>query len=322
VRTSLAYRLLRKLPEAIRRRVYLREMGFDPDEINGLRFKLAELRWEREQAFRLLHDMYVRRGILDPEQNKMRFSPYSVLPDTALFVAVRDQKVLGTMTLVEDSPIGLPMEDTHPEEIANLRARGGRLAEVGGLAVTEEGRGKGMALMMYNLMFRWASEHRRVAHLAIAVHPSAADYYETILLFERLGPTRQYKSLKEAPSAPCALALGPAVPRFRTLYDRDRSQRATLSPRRNLYRFFCEERIANLELEREMAAPPPWTELELKYFVEQLDARPRGLPLSQGKLLLHHYPFLITVFYEDGRSRTHPGGGKAERPAWSSTPRS
>jgi hypothetical protein len=178
---------------------------------------------------------------------------------------------------------------------------------VGALAVTEEGRGKGIALMMYNLMFRWAHRHRRTSRLAIAVHPSAADYYETILLFERLGPVRLYRTLKEAPSAPCGLDLDAAIPSFRSLYDGDRTAGAAMAPAKNLYRFFCEEPIDVLALpppSGEASAPPTWTELDLRYFVEQLDARPRGLPLTQGKHLLHCYPFLSSVFNDDGSSRS------------------
>ncbi len=279
-------------------------MGFDEREIAAVRFRLASERWEREQAFRLLHDAYVRRGILAPEDNKMRFSPFSVLPTTALFVAVRGQQVLGTMTLIEDTPAGVPMEETHPEEIAAVRAEGATFAEVGALAVSEPRRRKGIALMMYNLMFRWAQRHRGIGRLAIAVHPSAADFYGTVLRFRARGPVRLYASLTDAPSAPLSLDLERAPERFRALYDR----RTDARPSRNLYRFFCDAPFPEIELPpaSHAAAPPEWTRSDLRYFIEQLDARPRGIPAAQGKLLLHHYPFLDAVFHADGTSRSRP----------------
>jgi GNAT superfamily N-acetyltransferase len=317
------YRILETLPASIRRWVYLKELDFDPGELADIRFKLAEHRWEREQAFRLVHGMYIKRGIIDPDHNNMQFSAYSVLPDTAICVAVRGERVLGTMMLIEDSPIGLPMEETHPEEIAALRARGGRIAEVGALAVSPDGRRKGLQIMMINLCMRWASRHRRVSRAAFAVHPRAADFYKTVIFCEPLGPVRPYKTLIQAPSAPLACDLDVFFERSRELYNRDPKVSTATAPTKNLHRFIYAESINGLEVSPEGPAEgvshlPPWTEGDFQYFVEQLDARPRGLPLHQNKLLLHHYPFLHRVLNDDGRSWSavgaRPGASSSLRP--------
>ncbi|HYT32041.1 MAG TPA: hypothetical protein VEO37_05565, partial [Thermoanaerobaculia bacterium] len=188
---------LENLPRPIKRRSYLRHLRFHEGELRNLTFKLAETAEEREQAFRVLHDMYVRRGLLDPSLSGLKLNVFSLLPTTAIFIGIREGRVLSTMSLVEDSPLGLPMEDLYADAVEKVRSRGGRLAEVGALAVGRGARGKGLALQMYNLMFRWAQFHRSVDDLVIAVHPRVRDFYETLLLFDKIGGERRYSSLKD-----------------------------------------------------------------------------------------------------------------------------
>ena len=58
-------RALESPPAPIKRRPSFHHLPFQAAELD-LTFKLAETRDEREQAFQVLHDMYVRRGLIDP----------------------------------------------------------------------------------------------------------------------------------------------------------------------------------------------------------------------------------------------------------------
>jgi len=293
-------RALENLPAPIKRRSYLRHLHFNAAELSNVTFKLAETDQEREQAFRVLHDMYVRRGLLDPRQSGLKLTVFSLLPTTAIFVGMRNGSVLSTMSLVEDSPLGLPMEDLYGDAVEKVRARGGRLAEVGALAVARGARGKGLALQMYNLMFRWAHFHRSIDDLVIAVHPRVRDFYETLLLFGKIGGERRYSTLKDAPAVALRLDLRTSVARYRKIYDSRAELSDASKPGENLYRFFCVEEYPNLRLPfratgGSLAPLPAFPPSQADSFLEREPVDVGSLTPEQRKYLLRQLPKLKSL---------------------------
>lgn len=290
-------RALHHLPRPLRRRSYLRHMRFDAAEVSRIDFKLAETRSEREQAFRVLHDAYVHRGILDPTPDGLRVSAFSTLPTTTVFIGVRQGQVLSTMSLIEDSPLGLPMEELYGPEVRRLRSERHRIAEVGALAIAHDERHRGLNLMMYNLMFRWAHYYRGIDHLVIAVNPRAADFYSTVILFESLGDFRSYTALRGAPAVALELNLRTVISRLRRTYDSAKPAAERPHPADNLYRFFLSDEHANLLLppgagETRLTPPPAW---DSTHAIELLRRHPdqiEGLRPEQRSFLLELYPGL------------------------------
>src|SRR5262245_15291207 len=119
------------------RRSRLKGVWFKNDEVaEGLCYGLGADSHTLDQAFRLQHDQYVARGYMDPHPSGWRLSLYNALPKTRVFVArTRDGEVVATMTLIADSPLGLPMDEIYADELRRLRDDGRDLAEVSGLAI-------------------------------------------------------------------------------------------------------------------------------------------------------------------------------------------
>ena len=143
----------------------------------------------------LVHDGYVHRGIMTPHGAGVRMTPYLALNSSTVFVALESGKVEGTISLVKDGELGLPMEKIYSEEINALRAKGLQLAEVGALSVSLNKRGSGMAFLLNKTMLLAALQLLDVDELVIAVHPDVADFYSGVLLFETMGPVHSYPSL-------------------------------------------------------------------------------------------------------------------------------
>jgi len=276
--------------------LYLRGMRFRRDEIEGVTFKVADSLDDKEAAFQLVHEMYVRRGIISRSEGNSRLSVFHLLPTTTIFIAKRDGQVIGTVSLIEDSPLGVPMEETHPQEILTLRLAGWRFAEVGALAVAAGHRGKGLSLMLYNIMFRWARQHRLVRNLALAVHPRIAGFFEVIFLAERLGPVRPYAKLNDALSVPLSIELLTAPLRFRDLYDRPAMHIGRGADALNFYKFFCEDRIDNMllpELSRfssPLQPAPAWSPAEIASALSKRGLDMTALPRQHRRVLLEYYP--------------------------------
>src|SRR5882672_4545338 len=73
---------------------------------DGLDFGIATDRNALEQALRLQHDQYVAQGYMDPHPSGWRLNLHNALPTTRVFVARHENRVVGTMTLIEDSRLG------------------------------------------------------------------------------------------------------------------------------------------------------------------------------------------------------------------------
>lgn len=280
---------------------HLRRLHWDPRDVRGVSFKLAESLDEREQAFDLVQQMYARSGLVDGSEPGCRFSVYHLLPTTTIFIALHAGRVVGTLSLIEDSLLGVPMEASHPSEVQLVREADHRFAEIGVLALAPERRGKGVPLMLYNMLFRWARLHRYVRTLLIAVHPQIRSFFEAVLLFRRLGPVRRYESLNGAPSAALALDLATVTDDYRRIYDRPSRYLRPPGVPVNLYGFFCADRFDNMQLPEwsrygpAFGVVPPWECHQLLRIFRTYGQSPHLLPRAQRRVLLDHYPTLFAL---------------------------
>ncbi len=224
---------------------------------------VANDRPAREQAWSLVYQAYVQKGYMSPCPSRMRILPQDALPGTTTFVA-RERAGAGdaaaaTLTIVPDSPLGLPMDGLYRRELDALRAAGRRPCEIAKLVVcVEEKAGMEMLMHLFKLAYLAAWRLDGCTDFVITVNPRHEKYYRRLLLFEPIGETRSYESVNGAPAVPLRLDLVKAEERYRQAFG-DRSGRA------NLHAFFvnAEEPAILGWLRRERA---PMTERDLRYF--------------------------------------------------------
>lgn len=195
----LAMAGLRLLPRPLRHSLIRRSARVKESELAAVdAVRIAQSIDEYVEAMKLVYDGYVDRGIMTPHDSRVRMTPYLALPSTIIFVAMEGTQVAGTLSLVLDSPLGLPMQKIYGEEVQRLRDQGRVPAEVGALCVARGKRGAGIAFLLYKMMYLTATRLLRVDDLVIAVHPKVADLYMATLLFETIGPVRSYPSLERS----------------------------------------------------------------------------------------------------------------------------
>jgi hypothetical protein len=162
-----------------------------------------------DAAFRLVHDQYTWRGYMMPAANGRRLSLHNALPSTRVFVATRANRVIGTLTLVQDSLFGLPMDDLYRGEVAELRAQGRRVGEVSALATAAECRRAGVSVLLHlmRMLVTYAVKVVSLDDLCITVNPRHVEFYHTCLKFEPLGGERAYDKVNGAPAVALRLDL-------------------------------------------------------------------------------------------------------------------
>lgn len=181
-------------------------------------YYVVRTRSELEQAFSLVYKEYASRKYIPKNyKSKMRLSLYSALPSTATFIAKQRDKVVATVTLIPDSPMGVPMDKIYKKELDGFRKKKLRIAEVSQLSIDEKLFPKGWFSMfnfgklifvfaLFKLVFDYARNIAELDELCIAVNPKHQYLYKFIF-FEPMGKLKYYGSVNKAPALAFHLSL-------------------------------------------------------------------------------------------------------------------
>ena len=157
---------------------------------------------ELEQSLRLVYRNYLQRGYVSPNESGIRLSIFNFLPGTITFVGLLGGDIVSTVSLVPDTPMGLPMDEVFRDELQPLRDSERRLAEVIMLADrrTELRRTLPMLLDLMKLLFDYATLVLKANDLCITINPRHVAFYKRYLLFTPMGEVRQYASVCDNPA--------------------------------------------------------------------------------------------------------------------------
>ena len=226
--------------------------------IAALDFGLATSLEDFDGAFRLLHDRYVWRRYMPPETSGRRVGPHNLLPSTKVIVARAGDQVVGTVTVLEDSCLGLPMDEAFAPELGRLRQRGRRLSEVASLAVNPPAGVSGVAIVvrLLRLAIVYATRIARCDWLCSVVRPRHRHFYPKFFPVRRFDGWRSYRRVNGAE------VLGFCID-LRLVRALIRMERAGLSHGPGI-RFVCGPQVDEIttrlrqDLPRTALTPPDW----------------------------------------------------------------
>lgn len=236
----------------------------------GMTCRPAMTKDDLQDAYHLVYEEYHKRKICQPDPSELHYSFYCLLPGCRTFLLEWDGKLTGTVSLIVDSPCGIPMETLFPDKIGKFRQKGRRLAEVSLLALDQKIFGNksfsltdmrklSASFKLFKMIFDYARFEAGVTDLFIAMHPKHRDLYQ-YLTFEAIGPVRRYARAEGKPALPMHLNIAQTV--------------LTTSREISIQRYFIEERISTELLETHFAWQPSsareflfhqrnlWSELE------------------------------------------------------------
>jgi hypothetical protein len=227
-------------------------------------FKIAERKEELESACRLVHDNYIRNGYMTPQESGLRLTLRNALPETTTFIGKKSQRVVSTMTVFQDSGLGLPMDAIYKRETDTLRARGRKIVEAGSLANHPDIPKTDQSVLMhvFKTMFHYCRDYLNVDDLVIAVNPKHRWFYEHVLLYEQIGDMKPYEYVNNAPAQAYRLDLRTLETRYREVY-RDKPIE------KNLYRFFFRDKSTCISLPEANRSICFWSKDHIRYFFEE-----------------------------------------------------
>lgn len=231
------------MPQSVRFAMYRSFVDCDPAPDPRLTLKIADTQQELEACFRLLHDAYVASGFMQPDPSGMRATMYHALPTTTTLCAKYDDRVVGTMSLIRQSPFGFPLQSVF--DLSSVEAEAGQIAEVSALAVHPEFRKTGGAILfpLMKFMHQYCTRYFDTRHLVIAVNPYHIEMYESLLIFRRLPQktVAHYDFANGAPAVGATLDLSQASALLGAAY-------AGKPVRKNLHHFFFQLELPNIQL--------------------------------------------------------------------------
>lgn len=148
--------------------------------------RIARNQSEIEAANRIVYRNYVGLYWQDDEE-AFRKNKYLHSEARHAFVAIDDGRVIGTMSIVEDSPIGVPSDTFQPHLIRRYRSGGRRIAELTSLAVDQDVlRPTSLILFLYSFFMQYGFYYLGLDYLFASCRPNHAHFYTKRLCFEEL----------------------------------------------------------------------------------------------------------------------------------------
>ncbi len=238
------------MPKPLQAKIIRDNFEVDYDLPSDLIFKQAETEDEIRQAFRLVHDSYVELDYMDRTESELRFSIFHALATTIVLVAKIGDEVIGTISIVPDSAIGLPSDTTW--DLSKYRQKGKMIAEVASLAIKKTyrmRRGK-ILLPLCKIMFMYCERIFKLDGIVIATTLEVEPFYLHVLLFEKVVEKtgQKHHMVKGNPSTCCYLEFNQNLKEsYKKIYNKKKKSR-------NLYHFFVEAETPNIQLPMQRAA--------------------------------------------------------------------
>lgn len=188
-------------------------------EKENIQVLVAEDKTDFETAFQLLHESYFDSGLMDKHPSGLRCNSYSFLPHTTIIILKKDGIVIGTVSLIRDSAMGLPSDEKYKFENDSLRVNGRVLTEVSALAIDKNFRNQGhiLSLLLMKYLYIYSKRHSDTEYLVCTVHPRAEDFYRALWGFVRKGKIVSYDYVKGALAVYMSMYISPEAEK--ALYD-------------------------------------------------------------------------------------------------------
>lgn len=179
-------KVINYLPDGLRWELMRQKIKLPTDFPPELQIRLALNTAELKAAYSILQQSYKEEGLTNTTNSGMRVLKQFAMPSTATIVILWKSEVIGTVSLIRDNPLGLPLEKIF--DLTHLRNRNLHLAEVSSLAISNQFRSKHGKLLfpLFKSVFQFGKDVLHVDGLVIAVNPRWRDFYSGLYGFKTL----------------------------------------------------------------------------------------------------------------------------------------
>jgi hypothetical protein len=192
-------------------------------------FKLADSYDELQQALELIGSCYREVNYIEKKSPHSYLTKHNLLPTTLVFVAVHKGRVIGTVSNILDTGLGLPVDSFC--DISKYRKTGKRVFEIAGLAIARDWRSSSsnVFLPLVMMSFKYSFENAGGAYMIMTTKSYASYFYQDLFLSKPLMKRAKTYQLASAPKAKTQ------VLECHDLYERLRKTYRNASHRKSIY---------------------------------------------------------------------------------------
>lgn len=194
-------KILNSMPGPLRKKWTRKNIFVDQNLIidEQIIFKVADTEDELQEAFGLVQQMYESANIVEKNTTGLRITKYHLLPTTKVLIAKQNEKVIATISLIMDTPVGLPIDEFIP--LGKLRTTSKRICELSSLAISSEWRSQSQGIFIPLSLFGINFGRKIIGadNIVIVTNDRVRFLYEDVFLFEPITINSQsYNFVKDS----------------------------------------------------------------------------------------------------------------------------
>ncbi|UCH92143.1 MAG: hypothetical protein JSV88_17845 [Candidatus Aminicenantes bacterium] len=225
----------------------------------------------RLSAYQLVYKSYLKKGLINKRtQHKLWVSEFNALATTMTLLIKKNKRIIGTITLILDSPIGLPTDSIYKQENDKLRHSKMKLAELSSLALDASKNHEALFLMARFLNYAYlialyGLSGKKATDFVISVNPRYENFYKRFFLFEKIGGFRYYGWVNNAPAILLKLDVE-TIQNHMPLKNAPQGTGPDHSPL--LYKYFHKKQEEEEFVHFLKESHKPWSKEEFRYFLK------------------------------------------------------
>lgn len=235
----------RALSDKLQARLVASLLRATPPFLKHCEFRPIQSKEEFQMASHLVYLQYLRKQYAIPNRGRLRLTIHQLIRKSTTFIGMYKKKyVLGTLTMVEDSPLGLPMDKLYQQELDILRKSGAKMAECTMLALNNtllnhpSIPNSVRLIVLLNLFrsgFSFLLDDVQINNVVACFHPRHEGFYKA-LQFQNMGDLKEYSSVRDNPAVAYYLDLDyarqHASPRLKAFFGVDQEKKDKKSPQK------------------------------------------------------------------------------------------
>lgn len=187
------------LPPVIRRWIILNRFNFSQIRNSKIIVKVATEEDEIIQALKLHQKRYEENQLCEANESESRLTKYQLTNGSCIIVAKNEQKVVGTISVLNDDIFGLPSNKTY--DLDPIKAKGHKIVEFSAFAIEDNYLKKPGEVLFPLMKFAWnySAFYLFADSIVAVVYKKFENFYIDILMHEELRKkknTQKYDLIK------------------------------------------------------------------------------------------------------------------------------
>lgn len=208
----------------------------------GLELSAARTWPDLEEAYCLIFRSFQNQGVPETGPVKLRIDSFNRIGGARTLLIHSTGMLIGALTILPDSVLGLPADELYHAELKALRQSGRKLCGFTSLAIEtpDKDLARWARLHLFRAAWRYARSVLKATDICVLVPANHELYYRKLIMFEQLGEPRIYAlGRQHSPAIGLRLNLDLAPKYFKTAYDGKEGAE-------NLYHFFVKQDVRTL----------------------------------------------------------------------------